>query len=87
MQVIKRINTPLKTLTNGVVDRTMFFGEVVGLNPTIHNNKLFQTFPHVVNLKNALPGIPRKRNRLDIDRSARVSSRPGIPPFQGGRVL
>ena len=39
------------------------------------------------NLKNTLPGIPRKRNRLDIDTFARMSGRPDTPPFQvwGGR--
>ena len=39
------------------------------------------------NLKNTLPGIPRKWNRSHIDRSGRVSGRPCIPPFQGGSVL
>ena len=80
LQVVKRTNNTLK---NGVVDRSRVFW-VVGSNPTIHNNKLFQTFP-MSNLKSALPGIPRKRNRLDIDKSARISGRPAIiPPFQGG---
>ena len=40
-QVVKRTNTPLNTLTNGVVDRPWVFW-IVGPNPTIHNNnKLF----------------------------------------------
>ena len=37
--------------------------------------------------KRTFPGILRKWNRLDLDRSARISGQPGIPPFQGGRVL
>ena len=45
LQVVKRTNTPLKSLTNGVVGRTMGFW-VVGSIPTIHNNKLFR-FSHV----------------------------------------
>ena len=44
LQVVKRTNTPLITLTNGVVGRTMGFG-VVGSIPTIHNNKLFRFSP------------------------------------------
>ena len=45
LQVVKRTNTPLKSLTNGVVDRPWFFW-VVGSIPTIHNSKL-SDFPHV----------------------------------------
>ena len=61
------------------------FFRVVGSNPTIHNNKLFQAFPIMSNLINTLPGIPRKRNRVDVDRSACMSGRPAIPTFQGRR--
>ena len=58
LQVVKRTNTPLNTLTNGVVDRPWVFW-VVGSISTIRNNILFQIFP-MSNLKNILPGIPRK---------------------------
>ena len=44
VQVVKRTNTPLITLTNGVVDRPWVFW-VVGSIPTIHNNKLFRFSP------------------------------------------
>ena len=37
----------------------MFFFWVVGSHPTIHNDKLFQTFP-ISNLKNTLPGYPQE---------------------------
>ena len=36
-----------------------------GFKSHIHHNKLFQTFP-MSNLKNTLPGIPRKWNGLDV---------------------
>ena len=66
--------------------QTMFFW-VVGSNPTIHHNNFSRLSPWS-NLNNALPGIPRKWNRLNTDRSARVSGRPGgIPPFRGGECL
>ena len=59
LQGVKRTNTPLiPKQRNGVVDRPWFFG-VVGSNPTSTMNKLFRAFP-MSNLKNALPGIPRK---------------------------
>ena len=45
LQVVKRTNTLLRSLTNGVVDRPWVFW-VVGSIPTIHNNKLFR-FSHV----------------------------------------
>ena len=61
---------PITTLKNGVVGRTMgFHGR--GFDSYIHHNKLFQIFL-MSNSKNTLPGIPRKSNRLDIDRSARI---------------
>ena len=44
------------------------------------------TFP-MSNLKNTLPGILRKWNRVDIDASARICGRPAIPPFRGGSLL
>ena len=44
LQVVKRTKTPLITLTNGVVGRTMGFW-VVGSIPTIRNNKLFRISP------------------------------------------
>ena len=58
---------------------------VVGLNPTIHNNIFFRLSSSISNLKNTLPGVPRKWNRLDIEASAHISGRPAIPPFQGGK--
>ena len=39
----------------------LFLGR--GFNFHIHHNELFQTFP-MSNLKNTLPGIPRKRNGM-----------------------
>ena len=39
------------------------------------------------NLKNILPGIPRKCNGLDILTGPRISGRLAISPFQGRRVL
>ena len=41
LQVVKRTNTTLITLTNGVVGRTMGFW-VVGSIATTHNNKTFR---------------------------------------------
>ena len=58
LHMVKRTNTPLNSLTNGVVGRTCVLW-VVGSSPHIHNNKLFQTFP-MSNLKNTLPGMPRE---------------------------
>ena len=46
LQVVKRTNTPLITLTNGVVDRPWVFW-VVGSIPTIHNNNKLFRFSHV----------------------------------------
>ena len=46
LQVAKRTNTPLISLTNSVVGRIMFFlGR--GFESHIHHNKLFQTFSHL----------------------------------------
>ena len=39
------------------------------------------------NLKNTLPGIPRNETAWIIDRSARISGRPSIPPFEEEKVL
>ena len=85
LQVVKRTNTPPIPQQMASSTDHGFVG-VMSSNPTIHNSKLLQTCP-MSNLKNALPGIPKKRNRLDIGRSARISGRPTIPPFQGGRVI
>ena len=57
-----------------------------GFKSHIYHNKLFQTFPMMSNSKDTLPGIPMKQLK-DIEMAARISSRPAIPPFQGGRVL
>ena len=58
LQVVKRTNTPLISLTNGVVDRPWVFGSWVRSPPsTIIIN--FSDFP-MSNLKNTLPGIPRE---------------------------
>ena len=57
LQVVKRTNTPL-TLSKWRRRQTVgFWGR--GFEPHIHHNKLFQVFP-MANLKNTLPGIPRK---------------------------
>ena len=45
----------------------------------------FRLSPCMSNLKNTLPGIPRNNTAWIIDRSARTSGRPAIPPFQGGK--
>ena len=48
----------------------------------------FSDFPHVELEKYSPWNIyPGNENGLDVDRSARISGRPAIPPFQGGRVL
>ena len=44
LQVVKRTNTPLINLANGVVDRPWVFW-VVGSIPTIHKSKLFRFSP------------------------------------------
>ena len=56
-------------------------------------NNLFQTFPMSI-LKTTLPGIPRKWNRLDVDRSARISGcypaisgEEGVTRLSLGRLL
>ena len=55
--------------------------------PHIHHNKLFQIFP-MSNLKNTLPAVyPGNETAWVIDRSARISGRPAVPPFQGGSVI
>ena len=85
LQVVKRTNTPLIPLQMASSAGPRFFWgrEFKSHHPQKY---FFQTFP-TSNLKSALPGVPRKWNRLDIDRSARISGRPGIPPFQGERVI
>ena len=45
----------------------------------------FSDLPHV-ELEKYSPWYPREWNGLDIKRSAHISGRPAIPPFQGGRV-
>ena len=46
LQVVKRTNTPLISLTNGVVDRPWVCGSWVrSPHRMIHHNKLFQIFP------------------------------------------
>ena len=62
LQVVKRTNTQLITLTNGVVDRPWVFGSWVRSPPSTIMN--FSDFP-MSNLKNTLPGIPRELNVLD----------------------
>ena len=52
LQVVKRIK-------KGIVDRPWVFLINRGFGSHIHHNKLSQTFP-MSNLKNTLPGIPRK---------------------------
>ena len=84
LQVVKRTNTPLIPQQMASSTYHGFLGR--GFKSNIHRNKLFHTFP-MSNLKNTLPGIPGKCNRLDIDGSARISGRPAISPFQGGKVL
>ena len=83
-QVVKRIYTT-NSLTNGVVDRPLVFGSWVRIPPSTIIY-FFQTFP-MSNLKWYPPRYPQEMNRLDIDTSVRISGRPAIPPFQGGRVL
>ena len=56
LQVVKRTNTPLKSLTNGVVDRLGVFW-VVGSSPTSTIINFFRL--SLVELENNLPGIPR----------------------------
>ena len=60
LQVVKRTNTPLISLTNGVVDRPWVFGSWVRSPPSTILN--FSDFPHVELGKycGTLPGIPRK---------------------------
>ena len=85
LQVVKRTNTPLITLTNGVVDRPWVFGSWVRSPPSTIIN--FSDLPHV-ELEKYSPWYPQEMKRLGgIDRSAGMSGRPAIPPFQGGRVL
>ena len=60
LQVVKRTNTSLIPQQTASSTDSWFFW-VVGSNPAIHNNKLFQTFP-MWNLKiqNTVSGISRK---------------------------
>ena len=62
---------PLIPLTNDVVGRPWCFW-VVDSNPTIPNNKLFQTFP-LIELEKYFSRYPQEIKQLDIDRSARIS--------------
>ena len=58
-----------------------------GFKSHIHHNKLFQNFL-MSNLKNTLPGVyPGNETAWIIDRSAHISGRPAIPPFQGGESV
>ena len=59
-----------------------------GFKSRIHHNKLFQIFPKI-ELQKYSPRYAQEMKQLglDIDRSARVSGRPGIPPFQGGKSV
>ena len=58
LQVVKRTNTLLIPLTNGVVDRPWVFW-VVGSNPTSTIIYFFRLSP-CRTWKNTLPGMPRK---------------------------
>ena len=59
---------------------------VVGSIPTIHNNKLFRFFPcrtwKILSLVS-----PGNETAWILTEVRRISGRPAIPPFQGGRVL
>ena len=62
LQVVKRTNTPLNTLTNGVVGRTMgFFGSWVRSPPS--TIIIFSDFPHV-KLEKYSPGYTQEMKRL-----------------------
>ena len=76
---------PISFSRDGVVDRPCgFFGHgFESDHPPITN---FYGFA-ISNLKNTLPGTPRKCNRVDMDTSTRISGRPAIPPCQGGCLL
>ena len=74
------------TLINGVVDRPWVVW-VVGSNSTSTIIKLFQAFSHVELEKYSPPVYPGNETAWMIDRSARISGRPAISPFQGGRML
>ena len=59
---------------------------VVGSIPTSAIINIFR-FSHG-ELEKYFPRYTQEIKRLGyIDRSARISGRPAIPPFQGGRVL
>ena len=69
--MVKRTNAPLIPQQMASSKRPCFFG-VVGSNPIIHNNKLFQTFP-MSNLKNTLssPVSPGKETAWILTRVCR----------------
>ena len=88
LQVVKRtdrVDYPTNTLTNGVVDRPWVFC-VVGSNPTSTIINVFRLFPWRTR-KILSPVYPGDETAWMIDRSARISGRPGIPPVQERRVL
>ena len=84
--LIPRVATTTLT-NNGVVDRPWFFW-VVGSIPTIHNIIMnFSDFLQV-EFEKYSPRYTQEMKRLGcIDRSAGMSGRPDIPPFQGERLL
>ena len=59
LQVVKRTKNPLIVLTNDVVDRPWVFW-VVGSSPTSTIINFFRLSPCMSNLKDTLPGMPRK---------------------------
>ena len=83
LHVVKRTNTALKPeqmASMGFSDR--------GFESHIHhNNKLFQTLPMSKLEKYSSPRYPQEMKLLGYNRSVRISGRPAIPPFEGGRVL
>ena len=88
LQVVKRTNTPLITLTNGVVDRPWVFGSWVRSPPSTIIN--FSDFPPACRTWKTLSLVSPGNETAWFwvnDRSARVSGRPAIPPFQGGRSV
>ena len=84
LQVVKRTNTPLIPQQMASSAGHGFFGSWVQIPRPPY--KLFRTF-RMSNLKNTLLVYPGNETSWIIDRSAGISGRPAIPPFQGGRVL